>query len=226
MVERILDLTNKLVASIKDEDMNSSKPLLDEMGNQLLEQLLEQPANELRWQQKRLENELELAKVTLKEKEMEVLAAQRALTIKDEELKMTLSRLDSKEEELKKVREEVTEDSNDLKRLYAWAQERIGEKSLGDLAIEKLQLEAAQLEVEAATNALQKLAEMSRQLLNKAIMSVEADNYISVPDGNKAPDLIPDTNNPECFEEVKARVARLSALSEQLVMEAGIVPAN
>ena len=208
--------------------MNSSKPLLDEMGNQLLEQLLEQPADELRWQQKRLENELELAKVTLKEKEMEVLAAQRALTIKDEELKMTLARLDSKEEELKKVREEVTEDSNDLKRLYALAQERIGEKSLGDLAIEKLQLEAAQLEVEAATNALQKLAEMSRQLLNKAILSVEADNYISVMqnNANKTPDSITDTNNPECFEEVKARVARLSALSEQLVMEAGIVPAN
>jgi hypothetical protein len=61
--------------------------------------LSEDPTSELSWQQKRLENVLELTKENLKTKEMEVLAAQRALTIKDEELKMTLARLDAKEGE-------------------------------------------------------------------------------------------------------------------------------
>lgn len=69
------------------------------MNNQLLEQLLEEPAIELSWQQKRLENELELTRESLKTKEMEVLSAQRALTMKEEELKMTLARLDAREKE-------------------------------------------------------------------------------------------------------------------------------
>ncbi|KAJ6925173.1 hypothetical protein NC652_018191 [Populus alba x Populus x berolinensis] len=150
---------------------------------------------------------------------MEVLAAKRALAIKDEELKTVLERLDTKEKELKKLKEEAVED-NDLRKLYSLAQERIGESSVGDLAIEKLKLEAAQLEVEAATSALQKLAEMSRELLNKASLSIEADADIFMANGS-GPGLVLLENN-ECFKEVKTEVARLSSLTEQLLQDAGI----
>ncbi|KAL1315218.1 hypothetical protein HN51_041990 [Arachis hypogaea] len=212
VLEKILDVTNKLVASIKDEDINSSRALHEE-GSELLEQLIKEPDNEVRWQQKRLESELQLTKDNLKAKEMEVLAAHRALTIKDEELKMTLARLDAKEEELKKVREKLTEDTNDLKRRYALTQEKIGENSMEDLAVERLQLEAAQSEVEAATSALHKLAEMRRQLLTKAIGIYQN------------PDSMTDLNNA-CFAEVKEGIARLSAMTDQLVREVGIVSAK
>jgi major membrane immunogen (membrane-anchored lipoprotein) len=229
VVERVLDLTNKLVASIKNEDINSSIPL-NELGDQLMMPLSEDPTSELSWQQKRLENVLELTKENLKTKEMEVLAAQRALTIKDEELKMTLARLDAKEEELRKAKDMATEDANDHKMVYAMTQERIGEKTMDDLAIEKLQLEAAQLEdeVEAATSTLQKLAEMSQQLLNKAMPSVEADSYISLMQNNNDINLnsITNINCIDCLAVVKAGVARLSALTEQLVMDAGLAAAS
>jgi hypothetical protein len=227
VVERVLDLTNKLVASIKNDEINSSRPL-DEMGDQLMTQLMEDPTNELSWQQKRLENVLELTKENLKTKEMEVLAAQRALIIKEEELKMTLARLEAKEEELRGAKDKATKDANDHNRLYAMTQERLDENNMEDLAIEKLQLEAAQLEVEAATSALQKIAEMSQQLLNKAMPSVKADSYISAMQNNNdiKLDLMTNINCIDCLAVVKEGVARLSALTEQLVMDAGLPAAS
>ncbi|KAJ7958787.1 Myosin heavy chain-related protein [Quillaja saponaria] len=222
VVERILDLTNKLVISVRDEEFTALRPL-DQMDNELLHQLLEKPADDFGLQKKYLQTELELTKESLRTKEMEVLAAHRALTIKDGELKITLARLDAKEKELKKMRDEVTDDANDIKKLYALAQERIGEKSLADLATEKLQLEAAQLEVEAATSALHKLAEMSRELLNKASLSVEADNDASIISQNYSDSMTKIIENNEQFTEVKRGVAQISALTDQIVKEAGIV---
>ncbi|KAI5393795.1 hypothetical protein KIW84_060780 [Lathyrus oleraceus] len=167
---------------------------------------------------------------SLKEEEMEILAVQKALTMKDEELKMTIARLEAKEEELRGARDKVTEDANDHKRLHTLAQARIDEKNMDDLAIEKLQLEAAQHEVKAATSALQKLAEMSQQLLNKSktIQSVEADSYISAMKNNNdiKLDLITNINCIDCLAVVKAGVARLSALTDQLVTDAGLVAAS
>ncbi|KAJ6382992.1 hypothetical protein OIU77_031425 [Salix suchowensis] len=98
--------------------------------------------------------------------------------------------------------------------------ERIGETCVGDLAIEKLKLEAAQLEVEAATSALQKLAEMSRELLNKTSLSIEADADFLMQNGS-GPGLVLLENN-ECFKEVKTEVVRLSSLTDQLLQDAGI----
>ncbi|XWS26212.1 hypothetical protein CRYUN_Cryun26dG0011900 [Craigia yunnanensis] len=224
VIERIAELTNRLVISLEDEENNVPRPVDDE-GHELMHQLVDRP-NDFRLQKKQLETELKFTKESLKVKEMEVFAAQRAVTIKGEELKMVLGRLEAREKEVQRLKEEMVEDANDLRKLYALAQERIGEKSIGDLAIEKLQLEAAQLEVEAATSALQKLAEMSRELLNKASTSVEADYDTSIfLQGNSDP-IINMIENNEYFSEVKTGVARLSALTEQLVKDAGIVGAH
>ncbi|KAF4365324.1 hypothetical protein F8388_017890 [Cannabis sativa] len=180
VVERIVELTNKLVISIKDESSHG---------------IFEQP-----WENQ-LENELELTRETLRRKEMDVVAAQRSLAMKDEELKA--------------IKEETKQDANDLRKLYSLAQERnIGEESFGDLAIEKLQLEASQLEVEAATSALHKLVEMSRELLNKTTPSIEVDDNF---DHWKSTG-----ENNECFAKVTTEVFRLSALTEELVKEAAV----
>lgn len=217
VVERIVELTNELVMSIKDQnELRQSHNMTLEFFQQPLDEL----SDDFRLQKKQYETELKFSRESLRVKEMEVLAAKRALAIKDEELKTVLERLDTKEKELRKLKEEAVEDANDLRKLYSLAQERIGESSVGDLAIEKLKLEAAQLEVEAATSALQKLAEMSRELLNKASLSIEADTDIFMPNGS-GPGLVLLENN-ECFKEVKTEVARLSSLTEQLLQDAGI----
>ncbi|XWS17825.1 hypothetical protein CRYUN_Cryun33cG0101300 [Craigia yunnanensis] len=222
VIELITELTNRLVISVKDEDNNVLRPV-DDVGHEFMRQLVDRPPNDFRLQKKQLETELKFTKESLKVIEMEVLVAQRALTIKDEELKMVVGRLEAREKEVQRLKEEMVEDANDLRKLYALAQERIGEKSIGDLAIENLQFEAAQLEVEAATSALKKLAEMSLELLNKASTSVEAGYDTSTfLQGNSDPMI----KNNECFTEVKTGVARLSALTEQLVKDAGVVGAH
>lgn len=164
-------------------------------------------------QKRQLETELSFTREDLKAKEIEVLAAQRALTIKDEELKAVLGRLDEREKELLKLKEEMTSDTNDLKKLYALAQERLGDKTIGDWAIEKLELEAAQLEAEAASGALQKLADMSREIITKTCISAELDSDIAIFPRNGFDLGINMVDNDESIDEVKTGVARLSALT-------------
>ncbi|KAH7846481.1 hypothetical protein Vadar_014479 [Vaccinium darrowii] len=94
---------------------------------------------------------------------------------------------------------------------------------MGDLAIEKLELEAAELEVEAATSALQKLAEMSRELLGKASLSYELDSDSEAFAHDKNDDLGVSVVNSECIGELTKEVARLSAFTDRLVKEADIV---
>ncbi|XP_057504096.1 LOW QUALITY PROTEIN: uncharacterized protein LOC130787686 [Actinidia eriantha] len=221
VVEQIVELTNKLVISVKDEDCGGMN-LHDEMEDKLLNPFLTMPNDEFKWQKKQLETELEFTRENLRTAEMEVLAAQRELTLKDEDLKMVIRRLESRDTELKKLKEEMVQDANDLRQLYASAQERIGERNVGDLAIEKLQLEVAELEVEAATSALHKLADMSRELLFKASLSIDADSDIEVF-LNKGSDTRECVVKDECFSGLRTEVARLSALTAQLVKEANIV---
>ncbi|KAK2991911.1 hypothetical protein RJ640_014107 [Escallonia rubra] len=217
VVEKIVELTSKLVEPIKDKDYNALSPSGE------MDHLFKKPAYNLKWQKKQVETELEITRETLRSKEMEVLAAQRALTIKDKELEMVLQKFGEREKEGRHMKEEVVQDGDDLRKLYALAQEKIGEKSIGDLAIEKLQLEAAQLEVQAATSALQKLTEMSRELLVKASLSIEADYDISIfPHSGSNSEVQTSVVHDECNGEVQTEIMRLSALTEQLVKEAGI----
>ncbi|CAI9092685.1 OLC1v1027997C1 [Oldenlandia corymbosa var. corymbosa] len=215
VVEKIVELTQHLALSAGDFEGFHGTSLLEEANN------CEPAGDNLSWQRTRLETELQLTKETLRMKEMEVLASQRALTIKEEKLKLVSRKLDNKEMEWIKMKEEMIRESAELRQLYALAQERIGEKSIGDLAIEKLELEAAQLEVEAATNALQKLAQMSKDLLNMVTLSTNSDVDISIllpQSGLKNPLHLDESHG---VTEFRTEVAKLLALTEQLVIEAG-----
>ncbi|GFQ03481.1 hypothetical protein PHJA_002491900 [Phtheirospermum japonicum] len=174
-----------------------------------------------RWQIKQLEAELKFTRESLREKEMDILAGQKDLVIKDEELRVVLGKLDAREKEITELKDEIMRDKNDLKELYALAQETVSGKSVGDLAIEKLQLEAARLEVEAATDALYKITEMSRELVNKAGSSIgdDYDGDLCEQGGSEARMNMVDGN---CSTEVESEVYRLLALTEQLVREAHI----
>ncbi|KAL0330596.1 UNVERIFIED_CONTAM: hypothetical protein Sangu_1605100 [Sesamum angustifolium] len=222
VVEKIVDLTKEVVLSFNEESCSALSPL-DQNNVRWLPPLLYGPADGFKWQKKQLEAELEFTRQSLRAKELEILAAEKALIIKDEELKMVLQKLDAREKEITELKREMMRDKDDLRQLNALAQERIGEESVGDLAIEKLQLEAAQLEVEAATSALQKITEMSRELLNKAGLTIEADYDTSLFEQNGSEARINAISDNECSGEVKSELSRLLTLTEQLVKEAGIV---
>ncbi|XP_010048182.2 myosin-11 [Eucalyptus grandis] len=216
VVERIVELTNRLVIPLEDKEYD-----VVGVGGLGSQQLITLPTDDFRWKNKQLETEIDLTRENLRNKEMEVLDAQRALTLKDEELKSALIRLGEREKDLQRLKEEMINDASDLRKLHELAQQRVGEKSMGDLAIEKLQIEAAQLEVEAATSALEKLVEMTQEFLGKASLSIEVDTNASGLH-EELSDMTSSDENSECFTEVKMQVTKLAALSEQLVREAGI----
>lgn len=171
VVERILELTKKLIISVDDDNYIGSSP---------------------KWEKKQSE----------RTKEIEAVAAQKALALKEEELKRIHDILEEREREIKEIKDEMEVDADVIKRLYSSSpMERIGE----------LQIEAAQLEAEAATAALYKLTEMSRELLyGKSSLSFDGVTNFEAENG-------------WCLSEVGKEVSRLSNLAEQLVKEAGIV---
>lgn len=198
VVEQIVQFTKDLASSAEKECYTLN--LLNDSGNRSLS------LDSFERDKRQLQTELNFTMEKLKAKEMEVIAAQRALTIKDEEHKLVSRKLEAKEKEIQEIKKEMIQDGTELRQLYALVQEKIGEKTIGELATEKLQVEVAQLEVEAAITALHKLTEMSRDLLNKASLTIDV-NY---------------SENDDNLAEVKTEVAKLSTLIEQLVKEAGI----
>ncbi|KAH9619202.1 hypothetical protein KSS87_014187 [Heliosperma pusillum] len=178
------------------------------------------PSADFKWRKKQLEAELELTRENLRTKETELLVAQRQAEIKDEELNIILQNLEKKDRELKELKEETLRDDR-----------------IKELGIEKLRLEAAQLEVEAATSALHNLVEMSRQLLNRATLCIDTDLDVNVLTGDevglksyradtvlygdKSESNMNVVRDSEYMTEVKFEVARLSDLTARLVQEAG-----
>ncbi|CAN1325223.1 hypothetical protein LINPERPRIM_LOCUS33433 [Linum perenne] len=120
------------------------------------------------------------------------------LNLVQESLNKKEMELEAAQRELSILKEETVEDNNDPRKLYALAQERNGE-----LGIERLQVEA-----EAATGELEKLTEMSRQLLSNGI---EADDTEML--------------RHDSLKEVGMGVIRLAALTGHLVKQAGLGPA-
>ncbi|XP_008795863.1 trichoplein keratin filament-binding protein isoform X2 [Phoenix dactylifera] len=214
IVQRIAQLTNKLVVSVKDEEGCISAPV-DEGS------LLGDVGHDASFgKQKQLETELEMVKKSLRQKEMDFLAAQKALTIKEQEFRAALKRLDMQEKELKTMKERLRGDADGLMKLYSLAQERIGGRSVGDLAIERLQVEVAQLEAEAATTALQKLADMTCQLLKDPDPNMDIGTVMLPAEGVGSSAY--SYGRIKGLEEAEKEVAHLFALTEQLVNEARI----
>ncbi|KAL9269490.1 Laminin subunit alpha-2-like protein [Drosera capensis] len=212
VVERIVDLTKKLVPSEGSYG--------DDVNQEQMQRQWKNLADESGWQLKLLEAELQLTRDYVREKESELIAAHRALTIKDEELKTVHEKLDEKERELKEMKEEMLKEAEDIKQLHSLADKRIHGRSVADLALEKLQLEAAQLEAEAATTALDRIAELSQSLVHKAGSTMKLQlGYHHFDQTELHTRTLVDGS---CFRSIETEVARLSALTDQLVQEAGV----
>lgn len=194
-----------------------------------------------RYQQR--ETDIEALKELLKEKEKEILAARRALAVKDEELKVLLNRWEDRETEIMTMREEVIEEANGLNTLHATVQNRIGNKTLGELAVEKLELEAAKLDVEAGMHALRNLVNLSNELVreNKVSLEVSSDNHSTEVNCHNETNMR--SHEPEeslqeglmselvdlkgklierdaALEETKKAVSHLTNIAKQLIAEA------
>ncbi|KAI3717648.1 hypothetical protein L1987_69401 [Smallanthus sonchifolius] len=146
---------------------------------------------------KQLETEVDVMMETLRSRKMEVLQTRRALTVKENELKMVLEKLNQLDREMKAMKQ----NADGLRKLYVMGQERIGEKNSGDLMIEKMQLE---LEVEAARSALEKITEMSRELLHTTSLSVVVDD-LDVS-GQTMPENEVHVCEDGCFAELKSEL--------------------
>lgn len=205
LMEKISQLSNKLVVSAKNEDIGT-----------YLEQLEKEMFPDIK--QKQLEAELRMVKELLREKEMDLFTAQRTLAAKDEELSTLDRRWAAREKEMEK-KEGSWKDADSLEKLYILAQERIGDTTLGDLVTQKLQLEAVQLDAEAATSALQRIHDLTSQLVEMANLDSSL--------GNK--DREASDNGLIVFGEFKGvevaekEITRLLELTETLVQEAGIL---
>ncbi|GJU32627.1 hypothetical protein Tco_1176216 [Tanacetum coccineum] len=89
------------------------------------------------------------------------------------------------------------------------------------MAIEKLQLEAAQLEAKDATSALHKITEMSRELLRTTNLVLDADYDLDISSQN-IPKIEVHDSKDRSFAELKIEVARLSDLTQKLIQDARI----
>lgn len=108
VVGGILELTNRMVISVKDGQWDQSTQLSETGQNRLPQQqrLLENKhTNSPKWQKRCLEDELALTRENLRTRDTQVLAAQMSLKLKDDELKSALEKLDAREKELSRAKE-------------------------------------------------------------------------------------------------------------------------
>ncbi|URD72869.1 hypothetical protein MUK42_34281, partial [Musa troglodytarum] len=204
-----------LLAAVRSELVPSQESLSSsrkEMTDETLQ--FEKQAAELSEQKlllesnQSLETELELVKESLIKKEIELLASQRALVVKEEKFTEVLRKLEIREKEMENMKK-LMEDASGLVERYCLAQETNGDPSLGALPIEELQLKAVMLEAEATTSALQKLADMTHELMKETEQMFDNSAMSS-------------NRRIEDLNEAK-KVVSLFALTEKLVTVAGIL---
>jgi chromosome segregation ATPase len=162
----------------------------------------------------RLEMELKMVKETLRQKEVELLEAQRQLVVKEEEIKSIQERWKMREEKTdiyeKVVPENEKLEIDGLRELYSLVQENMGEKNLGDLVTEKLQMELVQLEADTARIALQRISDLTENIVRN-IDNVDYEGSglnFEIEEG--------------CFVEAEEEIFHLCSLTERLVREAGM----
>jgi hypothetical protein len=97
-----------------------------------------------------------------------------------------------------------------LRELYSLVQENVGEKNLGDLVTEKLQMELMQLEADTARIALQRISDLTENIV-RSTGNVDYDGS----------DLNFETEEG-CFVEAEEEIFHLCSLTERLVREAGM----
>uniref|UniRef100_A0ACD5YNI9 Uncharacterized protein n=1 Tax=Avena sativa TaxID=4498 RepID=A0ACD5YNI9_AVESA len=195
VVKRMAELTGDLASSVKAGEVDIYASLDDEISSTgtALESNLQK--------QNQLEADIEMLRESLQQKDMDIRAAHEALDAKDQELKAVRRKWDVQEMELGELEELPPSATMELTGLSS---DTTGDSVVGEMELQKLQIEAAEVEALAATAALKKLADMT------ASERANIGAYDSKMQVDKKTDVI---------LKAEKEIVRLFSLTEQLIAD-------
>ncbi|KAJ3679136.1 hypothetical protein LUZ60_017147 [Juncus effusus] len=161
-----------------------------------------------------LDMRLEMIKESLENKEVELVEAKRQLAVKEQELNSMQERWREFEIlEIEKPGNEILGNADELRELYSAVQQQVGERNLGNLVTQKLELELAKLEAQAVSIALKNVYCLTQKL-------------VEITDGNGIVEFggsnLKFENETDGFEEAEREVYRILSLSERILKDSGI----
>ncbi|BBN17468.1 hypothetical protein MPTK1_7g14770 [Marchantia polymorpha subsp. ruderalis] len=241
VVEQISALSRALVDSAKQgaTSTHDDESVLMQTNLELFSanrSLLERELQLQHYQEKAMENailreeveaELEAVQECLKEKDNELVETREALFEKEQELKQVLARWESREKELHQLAEELMTEAKTLTSLRSFLQEKGDGARVQTMGpTEAMDLEIAKLEVESTLCALQSLADLSKQLVDKSTeelssyssptsISLETNDFVESLKGQLV-------EKDSALELTKSALDSLTRLTERLVLEAGV----
>ncbi|KAK1616465.1 hypothetical protein QYE76_021982 [Lolium multiflorum] len=213
VVQRMAELTGDLASSVKVGEMDIYALLDDEISSTgtALESNLHK--------HNQLEADIEMLRDSLRQKDMDLRAAQEALDAKDQGPKAVLRKWDVKDMELGEL-EELPEDPSATAELTGLSSDKTGVNIVGEMELQKHQIEAAEVEALAATAALKKLADMTKKSFKRgkadsdidlvASESANIGKYDSKMEVDKRTDVI---------LEAEKEIVRLFSLTKHLVTD-------
>ncbi|KAM3227864.1 hypothetical protein ACQJBY_059551 [Aegilops geniculata] len=212
MVQRMAELTGDLASSVKAGEMDIYTLLDDEISSTgtALESNLHK--------HNQLEADIEMLRECLRHKDMELRAAHEALDAKDQELKAVLKKWDVKERELRELEE--LPDPSATNELAGFSSETTEGGIVGEMELPELQIEAAGVEALAATNALMKLADMTKDFFKHG----KADSGIDLvaSESQKISKCDPKMEvhkKTDVILEAEKDIVRLFSLTKQIVTD-------
>ncbi|KAM3240723.1 hypothetical protein ACQJBY_054011 [Aegilops geniculata] len=212
MVQRMAELTGDLASSVKAGEMDIYTLLDDEISSTgtALESNLHK--------HNQLEADIEMLRECLRHKDMELRAAHEALDAKDQELKAVLKKWDVKERELRELEE--LPDPSATNELAGFSSETTEGGIVGEMELPELQTEAAGVEALAATTALRKLADMTKDFFKHG----KADSGIDLvaSESQKISKCDPKMEvhkKTDVILEAEKEIVRLFSLTKQIVTD-------
>ncbi|XP_044414887.1 early endosome antigen 1-like [Triticum aestivum] len=212
MVQRMADLTGDLASSVKAGEMDIYALLDDEISSTgtALESNLHK--------HNQLEADIEMLRECLRHKDMELRAAHEALDAKDQELKAVLRKWDVKEREVRELEE--LPDPSATNELAGFSSETTEDGIVGEMELPELQIEAVEVEALAATTALRKLADMTKDFFKHG----KADSGIDLvaSESQKISKCDPKMEvhkKTDVILEAEKEIVRLFSLTKQIVTD-------
>uniref|UniRef100_R7WEL2 Uncharacterized protein n=1 Tax=Aegilops tauschii TaxID=37682 RepID=R7WEL2_AEGTA len=212
MVQRMAELTGDLASSVKAGEMDIYTLLDDEISSTgtALESNLHK--------HNQLEADIEMLRECLRHKDMDLRAAHEALDAKDQELKAVLKKWDVKERELRELEE--LPDPSATNELAVFSSETTEDGIVGEMELPELQIEAAGVEALAATTALRKLADMTKDFFKHG----KADSGIDLvaSESQKISKCDPKMEvhkKTDVILEAEKEIVRLFSLTKQIVTD-------
>jgi TolA-binding protein len=211
VVQKIVELTGNLIGSVEGEEVDIYSLLDDEIlsTSTALESNLHK--------HNQLKADIDMLKESLRQKDMDLSAAYKALDAKDRELKAVVGRLDIRDKELDKL-EELSIDPYDIRRLSSIADEATKDNIVGEVELQKHELESVEAEALAASTLLKKLANVTKELLRSG-RTDSGTNLVASQNSNisEGASKMEPQRKINVILEAKKEIVGLFSLTEELV---------